>query len=427
MRINEEDFMRAYYQKQFNNFFTFPAFLVLLLLLASCGKGTPQDSEPGGLPSDSAISATLQKRFKQAPDLPLDSLQIMVENGTVTLRGTAPGLLIKNRATEVAASRRGVRAVNNAIQVTTERPDTAIAADVRDAIAVHAANEHWDISIGVNQGTVTLSGTVDSWQVRYLVEDIVSGVRGVKNIENALLVDESENRTASDMENEIGNALLYDARIGDALINISVANGVVNLGGSVSSVLEKRLAVGKAHVAGIEKVVADNLEVNPEISNRDYRNKLINSLTPEEIEEAVIRTFVYDPRVDAENISITWQDSIAILTGRVSSLNAKLSAAEDARSTVGVSAVQNNIVISPDPSVTDSELKNHVLNALKRDPYAEVSKLIVSVEKGTVTLGGAVSSQFIRQHVETVVSRLRGVVDIDNQLQVVSGETEVTG
>lgn len=45
-----------------------------------------------------------------------------------------------------------------------------------------------DISVGVMNGIVTLSGTVDSYSKRTMAEHIVSGVTGVKSIINALEV-----------------------------------------------------------------------------------------------------------------------------------------------------------------------------------------------------------------------------------------------
>ena len=45
-----------------------------------------------------------------------------------------------------------------------------------------------DISIQVENGTVTLNGTVDSYARKLLAEQIVSGVTGVKSIINELQV-----------------------------------------------------------------------------------------------------------------------------------------------------------------------------------------------------------------------------------------------
>lgn len=57
-----------------------------------------------------------------------------------------------------------------------------------------------DISIQVENGTVILNGTVDSYARKLLAEQIVSGVTGVKSIINALQVRISVNVKKKDTE-----------------------------------------------------------------------------------------------------------------------------------------------------------------------------------------------------------------------------------
>jgi osmotically-inducible protein OsmY len=52
--------------------------------------------------------------------------------------------------------------------------------------------------------------------------------------------------------------------------------------------------------------------------------------------------------------------------------------------------------------------------------YAEIRKVSCQFKEGTLTLRGYVSRYYLKQITQNIVSRLAGVVEIDNQVQVVA-------
>jgi osmotically-inducible protein OsmY len=106
----------------------------------------------------------------------------------------------------------------------------------------------------------------------------------------------------------------------------------------------------------------------------------------------------------------------------VDHLAAKKVAEEIARNTTGVTRVYNHIKVRPAKMFQDAALAKEVKNALLRDPYVSRFDMNVSARNSRVYLDGRVDSAFEKRHAEFVASRVPGVVDIGNNLQVVSLE-----
>ena len=69
-----------------------------------------------------------------------------------------------------------------------QRSDERIKEDVHDRLTAHGRLDARGISVAVNNGEVTLGGTVESRQAKHTAEDVAESVLGVKNVENQLKV-----------------------------------------------------------------------------------------------------------------------------------------------------------------------------------------------------------------------------------------------
>ena len=119
------------------------------------------------------------------------------DKGVVTLSGTVPSDHDKTEAESIARSAAGTQVVANEIGV---RPpgeestakkvesdlDKAIDKNVDAVLVQHKLNH--DVSYDVNNGTVTLKGTVSSQSQRASVEKLVSRVPNVRQVVNELEV-----------------------------------------------------------------------------------------------------------------------------------------------------------------------------------------------------------------------------------------------
>src|SRR5579862_3687078 len=72
-----------------------------------------------------------------------------------------------------------------------QRADDRIRDDINERLTDHPDIDATEIQVQVNQGEVTLTGTVDERRAKRLAEDIAENVAGVKDVHNQLRVEHS--------------------------------------------------------------------------------------------------------------------------------------------------------------------------------------------------------------------------------------------
>ena len=403
------------------------ASMVLVVFLISgmiACTGEQSDNETAQDPLDSEITSVVADELSFTRGVDSDQISVETDDGIVTLTGSVSNLLSKKRAESVASATKGVRSIINRIEVTTDRSDEAIAREVEEALRADPATDIWEIQSSVENGVVTLDGVVESWQEKELAATVAMGVDGVTNIVNNITVDYEADRTDVEILNEVQSAMAWNVHLEDGLVNVSVADGIVDLGGTVGSLFEKNLAISVAHVAGVDEVNASNLEVDSELREEMERKDFLADKSDEDIEEAIIAALEKHPRVNTENIQVEVNNHVASLTGTVSNLKAARAAAQVASDTRGVIstdkdlAVQNKIVVTPDVNNTDEEIRQDVEEAFARDPYLNEIEIETNVEAGVVTLSGTTDTYFEKYQADEVASTVNGVTDIVNNIEV---------
>lgn len=386
---------------------------ILVLMVGSAGNAFGAD----GL-TDWEISNAVDDEMIEDAAVPSGYIDVTTADGIVTLSGSVDNILAKDRAEKIASTVKGVRGIVNRIDVSAPyRTDTEIDEDVEDALLWDPVTESWEIAASVDDGVVTLSGTVDSWQEKELAAKVAKGVRGVKGIDNDITVDYQTERTDTEIQEEVADALRWDAYVDDALINVSVDDGEVELSGTVGSLAEKNRAYSDAWVAGVQSVDNNDLHVKWWARDDRLRKDKYVSKTDAEIKEAVKDAFLYDPRVMSFKIDVEPDGGYVTLRGTVDNLKAKRAAAQDARDVVGVWSVNNKIKVRPG-TPSDSRIEDNVEDALVRDPYVERYEIDVSVVDGEVYLYGDVDSTFEKSQADDVAARQIGVEEVNNFLTV---------
>ena len=228
-------------------------------------------------------------------------------------------------------------------------------------------------------------------------------------------------RSDADIKADIGRQLRWDARVDHALLGIDVEGGQVTLSGIVGSAAEKRIAVSDAWVAGVKAVDAAGLDVQKWARDPELRRDKYAVTSDEAIREAVKDALLYDLRVTSTNVTPEVQDGVVTLRGTVATLAAKRAAAQDARHTVGVSRVENQLTVRPPTSPAADALANEVRQAVARDPYLKLSEIHVHVDNGSVYLSGAVDSNFEKARADNVAAGVPGVLAVNNNLGVMKG------
>ena len=148
----------------------------------------------------------------------------------------------------------------------------------------------------------------------------------------------------------------------------------------------------------------------------------------EQIDDGAITTKITskiaaDPEVNPFNIDVDTLDGVVTLRGEVEKKEAKEEAEKLARNTSGVVEVKNEIrVVSEeyedDESGSDAWITTKIKAKLTVDPQLNPFNIDVDTLDGVVTLSGRVKTADARDHAEELARETKGVLAVDNDLQV---------
>lgn len=402
-------------------------FLILTIgLVISCSSDDGSNNYTP--PSSREITESVTTRFETSSFINASNIDVTTAERVVTLVGNAETLLAKSTAEQLAREVEGVRSVVNNLNVVTNRADSEIINDVRAVLATNPVSEPLELTAQINNGLVTLEGVADSWEQRRLTAKAVQSVEDVTEIENNIIVRHETIPTDSEIADVVIAALKWDERIDGERIKVDVERREVTLSGSVYSARQKTLAKQKAHVQGVKKVNANELQVRPAIRSElaDAEPSTWNNLSDAEIKKAVNDALTYDPRVFSFEISTEVNDGVVTLGGKVDNLRAKQAAEEDAANTTGVKEVNNNIevlnevIVRPDLSFGDEALQERARNALIRSTLVEADEVDVTVQNGHAEVTGTVDTDFEKRQTTEILQNVIGILSINNKLTVES-------
>jgi len=225
--------------------------------------------------SDAQIQADVQKALDNKK---FKNISAFVQGGNVTLTGSVDVYADKEDADKRVHHRKGVKGVDNEIAVAGPAvEDTTLRDKLSEKLAYdrvgYGTNAFNSLTIGVQQGVVTLGGTVYGPVDKDSALSTVANTPGVKDI-----VDNIEVAPLSPMDDRLRIMLaraIYSApqlqkyAIDPANpIRITVVNGNVTLTGMVDSKADSDVANIRANgVPGVFKVTND-LQVAPQSSKK---------------------------------------------------------------------------------------------------------------------------------------------------------------
>ncbi len=398
-------------------------FLAMVGVLSCTNRPQVKDEDYSWEISDSTLRNAVREEFNTHPFVSTADVKIKAEDGIVTLFGTTDNLIEKEKAADIASMIRGVKGVINLIEVKTPFvANDVLKANIDDALYKDPVLESYDIIIKADSGVVSLYGRVNSWHEKQLASDVVKTITGVKKVNNNIAFVYQKQRPDMDIEADIISLLRNDARIQDGMINVKVNNDTVTLSGKVGSAAEKSLAIVNAWVAGVDTVLSDKLEVSPDDINALMREDKYVKKSDPEIIQAIQQVFLQDPRLLNHDIKVQSDSGHVTLTGAVSNLRAKKAAGNDATNVVGVWSVKNHITVKPLAFPIEKTVVDNVTEAIQHHPMFENYQIkAISNDSGKVTLEGKVKFYFEKTQAEDVASKVPGVVDVANNIEVSAG------
>ena len=175
-------------------------------------------------------------------DIRVDASGVKVEvsDGEVILRGAVPNYAAYQAAEDDVWSMSGVKYVRNDMVIKYQSgakapSDTEIKANIESVLLWQPKIDSLDIDVSVENGSVTLRGSVDSYVKKVRAEELALALSGVLKIKNELAVVPTRGFTDKAIANDIEFSLKRNVSVDVDLIDVKVENGKVTLSGIVSS------------------------------------------------------------------------------------------------------------------------------------------------------------------------------------------------
>jgi osmotically-inducible protein OsmY len=224
-----------------------------------------QRVEKPGVKPDKEVRQAIEAAFASDPRISNSKLDIMVDNGIVTLSGRVENLAAKQAAEQDAENTTGVWQVKNHLKVRPDligpqtRPmpdlDADLARDVRIALARNPYLYQHEIGVTVNNHLVMLRGRVDSGFEKKMAAEAASRVRGVAAVVNNLELEQDWQPKADwKIRRDIEDELWWSPFVDADNISINVSDGVATLTGEVDTLRERRAATKNGYEGGARKV-----------------------------------------------------------------------------------------------------------------------------------------------------------------------------
>lgn len=324
-----------------------------------------------------------------------------------------------------------------------------------------------DIEVAARNGTVTLSGTVESDQARQRALEIARDVRGVTQVHDELRVanradaevaasrraEGATERPARSRQDEINPAWITTKIQAQYFVNPEIKpwnievdtspQGVVTLRGEVEEAADRQQAEKIALATeGVTRVV-NRLRVRGETPTAE-RTEPAGVDQPDAWITAKIQSkYFLDDDVKGMDIDVDTDNGVVTLSGVVQNEAARRQAVALAQNTDGVRKVNDQLRVEPagmqrsaepetlpsgrEPgerersgaeAIDDAWITTKIQSRYFLDPDVKGLDIDVETSKGVVTLTGTVETEAEKQAAEVIARNTGGVVSVNNRIRV---------
>jgi osmotically-inducible protein OsmY len=212
--------------------------------------------------SDTTLEEAVRDEIAADPKVDHAGIAVSAENGVITLRGTVGSPRQRREAGQAAKRVHGVREVKNGLNVRLligdRREDAELRGAVLQALALNSLIPS-AVDAEVNDGVVTLSGTVH-WQFeREEAELVASNVRGVRAIRSKIVLIPTP--SSIDIKEAIEQRFSRLASLEADRLTVDTSGGTVILSGFASSWAARDAAVDAAWSIPNVTDVKDRIEI----------------------------------------------------------------------------------------------------------------------------------------------------------------------
>lgn len=223
------------------------------------------------------------------------------------------------------------------VTLTATRTDRDIQHDVLLELRWDSRVRETEIGVEVDNGVVTLTGTVDSYAKKIAAKEAAHRVCGVLDVADDVVVKlpGSLRRTDTEIAHAVREALEWNAFVPDTRIRSTVGDGWVSLEGEVSTLREKEDAEAAVRSLAGVRAVNNRLTVMPV--------KADPARLRQSIEEALERR----AEREAEKIHVSVENGTVTLEGRVRTWPEKKAVLGTVSHAPGVRQLRDRLSVNP--------------------------------------------------------------------------------
>lgn len=223
------------------------------------------------------------------------------------------------------------------VTLTATRTDRDIQHDVLLELRWDSRVRETEIGVEVDNGVVTLTGTVDSYAKKIAAKEAAHRVCGVLDVADDVVVKlpGSLRRTDTEIAHAVREALEWNAFVPDTRIRSTVGDGWVSLEGEVSTLREKEDAEAAVRSLAGVRAVNNRLTVMPV--------KADPARLRQSIEEALARR----AEREAEKIRVSVENGTVTLEGRVRTWPEKKAVLGTVSHAPGVRQLRDRLAVNP--------------------------------------------------------------------------------
>jgi osmotically-inducible protein OsmY len=201
--------------------------------------------------------------------------------------------------------------------IESQKTDREIQEDVLNELRWDSRIRQEEVGVEVDEGVVTLTGTVESWAKKLAAKEAAHRVVGVRDVADDVRVKlpGGLQKTDTEIAKDVRLALEWDAFVPERNIRSTVSDGLVTLEGEVNTLLQKEDAArairnvrgvkGAKNLLTVAAVKADPGQLRKSIEQALERRA--------EREAEKVRVVLDDGTVTLEGRVRTWQERTAVL------------------------------------------------------------------------------------------------------------------